>query len=169
MTVPLLALAGLSVVGGLVNTPFRLSLEHFLDPVFEAAELAHAPEGSLALVLAAVSVAAGLIGIGLGIMRYRSRVPAEDVRFWKLAANQYYIDDLYGEVFARGGKLGAAWLAFRFDAGGIDGAVEGVGALTRRVGGWLRPLQTGFVRSYGLAVVAGAVGLLAWFLSRGAF
>jgi NADH-quinone oxidoreductase subunit L len=169
MTVPLLALAGLSVVGGLVNTPFRLSLEHFLDPVFEAVELAHAPEGSLALVLAAVSVAAGLIGIGLGIMRYRSRVPAEDVRFWKLAANQYYIDDLYGEVFARGGKLGAAWLAFRFDAGGIDGAVEGVGALTRRVGGWLRPLQTGFVRSYGLAVVAGAVGLLVWFLSRGGF
>jgi NADH-quinone oxidoreductase subunit L len=58
-------------------------------------------------------------------------------------------------------------MAFRFDARGIDGAVEGVGALTRRVGGWLRPLQTGFVRSYGLAVVAGAVGLLAWFLSRG--
>ena len=120
-------------------------------------------------ILAAVTVAAALVGIGLGVLRYRSRVSAEDGFGWRLLGKGYYIDDIYAEVFARGGKLGAAWLAFRFDARGIDGAVEGVGALTRRIGGWLRPLQTGFVRSYGLAVVAGAVGLLAWFLSRGAF
>ena len=34
MTVPLMVLAVLSVVGGLVNTPFRLGLEHFLEPSF---------------------------------------------------------------------------------------------------------------------------------------
>jgi NADH-quinone oxidoreductase subunit L len=169
MTVPLMVLAGLSVVGGLVNTPFKTSLEHFLDPVFEGLHMAHAPEGSVAWILAAVSVAAGVIGISMAAMRYRSRVPAEDGLGWKLLNNGYYVDDMYAGVFARGGKLGAAWLAFRFDARGIDGAVEGVGALTRRVAGWLRPLQTGFVRSYGLAIVAGSVGLLAWFLSRGAF
>ena len=169
MTVPLLALAGLSVVGGLVNTPFRLTLEHFLEPVFEFVHLAHPPEGTMVLVLAAISVAAGLIGIGLAVMRYRSRVPAEDSGVWRVMGNQYYVDDLYAGVFARGGKLGAAWLAFRFDARGIDGLVEGTGALTRRVGGWLRPLQTGFVRSYGLAILVGAVGLLAWFLTRGGF
>jgi len=169
MTVPLMVLAGLSVVGGLVNTPFRTSLEHFLDPVFEAVHLAHPPEGSLAWTLAIVSVVAGLIGIGLAVMRYRSKVPAEDGGPWKLMANQYYVDDMYAGVFARGGKLGAAWLAFRFDARGIDGIVEGTGSFTRKVAGWMRPLQTGFVRSYGLAIVAGSVGLLAWFLSRGAF
>ena len=169
MTVPLMVLAGLSVVGGLVNTPFRTSLEHFLDPVFEGLHLAHAPDGSVAWILAAVSVAAGVIGISMAVLRYRAKVPAEDGLGWKLLGNGYYVDDMYAGVFARGGKLGAAWLAFRFDARGIDGAVEGVGALTRRVAGWLRPLQTGFVRSYSLAIVAGSVGLLAWFLSRGAF
>ena len=35
MTVPLMILAALTVVGGLVNTPFRLGLEHFLEPAFE--------------------------------------------------------------------------------------------------------------------------------------
>ncbi len=169
MTAPLVALAVLSVVGGLVNTPFRLGLEHFLDPVFAGLHVAHAPEGSIAWILAGVSVAAGIIGIGAAVLRYRGPIPAEAGLGWRLLGKGYYVDDLYAEVFARGGKLGAAWLAFRFDARGIDGAVEGVGALTRRVGGWLRPLQTGFVRNYGLAVVAGAVGLLAWFLSRGAF
>jgi NADH-quinone oxidoreductase subunit L len=169
MTVPLMVLAGLSVVGGLINTPFKTTLEHFLDPVFEAVHLAHPPEGSLAWTLAAVSVVAGIIGISLAIMRYRNRVPAEDGSGWRLMSNGYYVDDLYAGVFARGGKLGAAWLAFRFDARGIDGAVEGVGVLTRKVGGWMRPLQTGFVRSYAVSIMLGAVGLLVWFLSRGAF
>ena len=108
-----------------------------------------------------------IVGIGAAWFRYRARVPSEDGFGWRLLGNGYYVDDVYAEVFARGGKLGAAWMAFRFDAKGIDGAVEGVGALTRRVGGWLRPLQTGFVRSYGLAIVAGAVGLLAWLSCRG--
>ncbi len=167
MTVPLMVLAGLSVLGGLVNTPFKTTLEHFLDPVFETIHLAHAPDGSLAWILAAVSVAAGVMGIGAAILRYRTRVPAEDGLGWRLLGNGYYVDDVYAGVFARGGKLGAAWLAFRLDVRGIDGAVEGIGSLTRKAGGWLRPLQTGFVRSYGLAIMAGAVGLLAWFLSRG--
>ncbi len=168
MTVPLVALAVLSVVGGFVNTPFKLTLEHFLDPVFETVHLAHAPDGSVAWVLALVSVAVGIIGIGLAVLRYRNQVPTESGLGWRILDNGYYVDDMYAGVFGRGGKLGGAWLAFRFDVRGIDGTVEGIGSLPRRVGGWLRPLQTGFVRSYGLAVVAGAVGLLAWFLSRGA-
>jgi len=167
MTVPLLALAGLSVVGGLVNTPFRTALEHFLDPVFEGVQLAHAPAGSVALTLAAASVVAALIGIGLSALRYRGRVPNETGFPWRVMGRGYYVDDVYGQVFSRTGKLAAAWLAFRFDARGIDGAVEGIGALTRRTGSWLRPIQTGFVRSSAAAVVVGAVALLAWFLSRG--
>jgi NADH-quinone oxidoreductase subunit L len=55
------------------------------------------------------------------------------------------------------------------DQKGIDGLVNGVGVLVRTVGERLRPLQTGFVRQYGLGIVAGAVALLAWFLSRGGF
>jgi NADH-quinone oxidoreductase subunit L len=167
MTVALAALAGLSVIGGLVNTPFRTALEHFLDPAFEAVRLAAAPTGSTALVLAIASVIAAVIGIGLAGLRYRGRVPDETGFGWRLLGRGYYVDDVYGQVFARAGKLGAAWLAFRFDAKGIDGAVEGVGALTRKTGGWLRPIQTGFVRSSAAAVVVGAVALLAWFLIRG--
>ena len=168
MTLPLLALAGLSVVGGLVNTPFRLALEHFLEPSFEVVALAHPPHGATAVLLAAVSVAAGLGGIALAVMRYRSRVPAEETGVWRLVGRGYYVDDLYAQVFARTGKLGAAWLAFRFDARVVDGAVEGVGGLTRRIGMRLRPLQTGFVRSYGAIMLVGIVAVLAWFLSRGA-
>jgi len=167
MTVPLLTLAGLSVVGGLVNTPFRTALEHFLDPAFELVGLAHPPEGSLAFALAGASMLAALVGIALAAVRYRT-YRTEEGRTWRIMGRGYYVDDVYAQVFARTGKLGAAWMAFRFDARVIDGAVEGTGGLVRRIGGWLRPLQTGFVRSYGLAIVVGSVAMLAWFLSRGA-
>jgi NADH-quinone oxidoreductase subunit L len=167
MTLPLLALAGLSVVGGLVNTPFRTALEHFLDPAFELVHMAHPPEGSTALMLAGMSVAAALVGIGLAAIRYRTH-RTETGLLWRVMGRGYYVDDVYAHVFARAGKLGAAWVAFRFDARLVDGAVEGTGALVRRVGGWLRPLQTGFVRSYGIGLVLGTVALLAWFISRGA-
>ena len=60
MTLPLIVLAVLSVVGGLVNTPFRLTLEHFLEPAFELVKLQHPPEGiGSFLLLAGLSVLAG--------------------------------------------------------------------------------------------------------------
>ncbi len=46
MTLPLVALAGLSIVGGFLNTPFRTTLEHFLEPSFELVALTH-PAGGI--------------------------------------------------------------------------------------------------------------------------
>ncbi|MFQ5516504.1 MAG: NADH-quinone oxidoreductase subunit L [Acidimicrobiia bacterium] len=168
MTVPLVALAVLAVGGGLVNTPWRLGLEHFLDPSFETVDLAAAPSGATPWVLAVVSVAAGLLGIAAAASRYMRRAPAaEDSAAWRLLREAYYVDAGYGRLVVAPGKNGATWLAATFDERVVDGTVNGVGALVRRVGGLIRPLQSGFVRNYGAVVLAGTVGLMAWFLSRG--
>ena len=50
----------------------------------------------------------------------------------------------------------------------IDGSVVGVGTLVRASGTRLRRLQTGYIRNYALGIAAGAVLLLAFFVSRGA-
>ena len=50
------------------------------------------------------------------------------------------------------------------DAQGVDGMVNGAGAVTKRLAGVLRMTQTGFARTYALAVFLGAVGLLVFFL-----
>jgi NADH-quinone oxidoreductase subunit L len=94
---------------------------------------------------------------------------AEDSGAWKLLNRGYYVDDAYAAAFAGGGGVAATWAAESFDGGGIDGAVNGIARLTGKVSGWLRPLQTGLVRSYAVAVMIGTVGLLAWFLTRGGF
>jgi NADH-quinone oxidoreductase subunit L len=167
MVVPLAALGVLSVVGGLVNTPWRPALEHFLEPAFELVTLAHLPEGLTPWILAVVSVAAAVAGILAATARYRTRVPAEEEGAWRLLNRGYYVDDAYARVFVGYGGAGATWLADGFDQKGVDGVVDGVGVAVKRVSGWLRPLQTGLVRSYAVAILLGAVGLLLWFLLQG--
>jgi len=169
MTVPLAVLAAASLLGGLINTPWRLGLEHFLHPAFAGVALTGPGEGSTQTVLAVVSALVGLAGI-LGaawLYLWRGRRPAEEGAGWRLLGDAYRVDDLYGTVFVKGGGAAAGFAAFTLDQKGVDGAVNGVATLTRRVGDLLRPLQSGLVRNYALTILVGAVALLAWFLSRG--
>ncbi len=175
MTVPLLALAVLSLVGGLVNTPFRLGLEHFLEPAFEGVELAHAPEGALLWILAAVSVLAGVVGILIAGILYlgpadrRERLLGRVARPWFAMENAYWVDNVYGRTFVLPGKRLATWSAFAVDLGVVDGIVNGVGVLVQRIAAALRPLQTGLVRNYAVVLAAGVIGFIIWFLSGGGF
>ena len=53
-----------------------------------------------------------------------------------------------------------------FDRKVVDGAVNGIGAGTRRLAASARRLQTGFVRTYALGFFLGAVGVLLWLGTR---
>ncbi len=174
MTVPLIVLAALSVVGGLVNTPFRLALEQFLEPSFELVHLQHPPEGwPMFLLLAGLSVLAALIGLGVGYLTYRA--PRERWRafeeafqpLWGTWEQAYRVDDIYGKVLVAPGRTMAETAAFAADARVIDGAVNGVGRLARDVGEWARPLQTGFVRNYGVLFLGGALVVVVWLVAGG--
>jgi len=169
MTIPLIALGTLSLVGGLINTPWKLTLEHFLHPSFEAVHLQHAPEGLTPWLLAFASIAVGLVGIGYAYRRYLvGEAPAETGKLWNTLENGYYVDDLYGRTIVLPGKAVANQLAFTADAKGIDGAVNGVGVLVQKLAEWIRPLQTGLTRTYGVGILAGAVGIVLILLVRGA-
>jgi NADH-quinone oxidoreductase subunit L len=52
----------------------------------------------------------------------------------------------------------------RFDAGVVDGIVNGAGRATAALGQAMRPVETGFVRHYALLVLAGAVALVSYLL-----
>jgi hypothetical protein len=57
-------------------------------------------------------------------------------------------------------------LSSEVDAGGVDGAANGLGWLVQRGGRALRVVQSGFIRSYALGIAAGSVLLLGWFAVR---
>jgi NADH-quinone oxidoreductase subunit L len=168
MAVPLAVLAILALAGGAVNTPWRLGLEHFLEPAFHGVPIAVPGPPFTQVLLAVVSAEAALAGILLAVATYRRGLrPAEEEPAWDLVRRGYGVDEAYARVFAVGGGTVARLAAGPVDQKGIDGLVNGLGVLVRSVGERLRPLQTGFVRNYGLGILVGAVALLAWFLSRG--
>ncbi|HEX9994436.1 MAG TPA: NADH-quinone oxidoreductase subunit L [Acidimicrobiales bacterium] len=168
MAVPLVVLAGLSIVGGGLNLPFsddtRL-LERWLAPVVEEVEVHLDLSGATQVGLAAVSALAALAGIVLAAAVYlRHRADARrfepDVlrRAWR-------VDELYAAFMGGPGRRlfdAAAW----FDRTVVDGAVNGVATVVRGGGSALRTVQTGFVRSYALGVAAGAIVLVAVVLAR---
>jgi NADH-quinone oxidoreductase subunit L len=136
MAVPLMILAFFAVVAGL----FGYSPEHspyytFVNPVFRAAGEAAEHHGPDELMMAVISVAIALGGIGLAYQMYMRRRELADRladRFpglYRLLLNKYWVDELYIAVFVDFGK----WLCHRFwkvDAKGVDGAVDGSSALT---------------------------------------
>jgi len=169
MTVPLIVLAVLSVVGGLINTPFRLTLEHFLEPAFEMVSMQHPPEGwAMFALLAGLSVLAGLAGVAAAVLTYRQ--PEQGWRgfesgfepLWGTWEEAYHVDDLYGRLIVAPGRRAAEAAAFEIDLPVIDGAVNGVARVVRGLGDWARPFQTGFVRNYGALLLAGTVTVVIW-------
>ena len=168
MTIPLIVLATLTAIGGLVNTPWRLGFEHFLEPSFELVALPHLPSAVTLWLLAVGTLFVVFAGIVLAWLRYgRGPLPVEHGGFWADAVRGYGVDDFYGRVIVEPGKAIATWTATVLDTKVIDGVVNGVGRATKAMGDALRPLQSGFVRSYALMIFAGTVGLIVLLLARG--
>lgn len=69
-------------------------------------------------------------------------------------------DYFHDKVIKRGYDGIAGLLGKPFDIGIIDGAVNGVGWLVRQVSGRMRTVQTGYVRTYAVALVFGVVAVV---------
>ena len=81
---------------------------------------------------------------------------AEPFAFTLAGRNDLYGDALNEAVFMRPGQQLSDGL-LRLEDDGIDGAVNGTGSVITQVSGQLRKVQNGFVRSYALTMVLGAV------------
>ncbi|MFZ9961456.1 MAG: NAD(P)H-quinone oxidoreductase subunit F, partial [Candidatus Limnocylindrus sp.] len=71
---------------------------------------------------------------------------------------RWFFDDLNDLIFVRLGSrvANAAWW---FDRRVVDGAVNGVGALTSSGGRGLRQIQTGRVQNYALGIALGLAAM----------
>ncbi len=169
MRLPLVALAGLAATAGVLNLPFTHDTEflgQWLEPVFAGAHAkALGYAGGTKWILAGVAILAAASGIWLAISVYARRRVAPEKLERRLFAEAWGFDEALGDFVGGPGRRLFDGVA-RFDAGVVDGTVNRVGELVRRTGERLRSTQSGFVRRYALGVVAGAVALLAYFVSR---
>ena len=86
---------------------------------------------------------------------------------YKLLVNKYYADELYLNVFAKGGRGVGYGLWKVGDQGLIDGlAVNGTARSLGFIGSVLRRVQTGYLYHYAFAMVFGLTALLLWMMFR---
>ncbi len=101
MTIPLIVLAILSVIGGVIGIPGFSWLNHYLEPVLPG--LAVAEEHSFGFQeygVMLISILLAFAGLTIAYIKYvkKSAVPAEDKDisgFAKVLYNKYYVDEIY--------------------------------------------------------------------------
>jgi len=157
MTFPLIVLAALSVLGGVMLIGDWIV--NWLAPVTGEPPLETFAVPAIVMSLIVVAVVA--VGIGIAWLTVGRnpvpRVAPANVSVFTRAARA----DIYGDAFNEGlfmrpgDRLVTNMVGF--DDGFVDGAVDGTGAAFAGMSGTFRRLQTGFVRSYALSVLAGAV------------
>jgi NADH-quinone oxidoreductase subunit L len=168
MTVPLIALAGLSLAGGALNLPFSHStkfLEQWLEPVVDNVERHVDVAGTLQFGLAAVTALLCLVSIVFARRVYLERKVEPERIELPVFAHAWYFDETISAFVGGPGEQAFEETA-HFDRGIIDGAVNGVASLVRLGASKLRLAQTGYVRNYALGIAVGAFILVGLFLTR---
>jgi NADH-quinone oxidoreductase subunit L len=175
MTVPLMALALLSVIGGFVGFPiiegahvFRNFLAPSITPLVHHA---HYPVW-FEITMMAFSMAVAGAGIFTAYKMYikQPELPekvTQKVPFiYNLVYNKYYVDELYDATVVEPIKNGSDFLWHGVDDKVVDGAVNGSATTIGWLSGHLRKLETGFVQNYALAILIGAVLIAGYLIGR---
>ncbi|WP_447973603.1 NADH-quinone oxidoreductase subunit L [Nitrospira sp. Kam-Ns4a] len=165
VTVPLVILAGLSIVAGYVGIAGFLAPALPGPPGHAATHGGPAAWGLMALAtLAGVAGIAAAYGVYVRAPGLADRLAAQWRRAYEGSLNKWYVDEAYDRSVVRPTFALAEHLWRRVDVGGIDAAVNGV-ARAVALGGWiLRLAQSGQTQHYALGMTLGAAIILTMFL-----
>jgi NADH-quinone oxidoreductase subunit L len=158
MTYPLVALAALSLLGGLMIAGNWIG--HFLEPVVGPEQ--HHELGVPTWVLSVLIVLVVAAGVALGYLLYGTRPIAPEMPddrsvsvFARAGRHELYGNELNDAVVVRPTRHTVRTLVY-LDGKGVDGFVTGLADRLGEAAQALRIPQTGFVRSYALSIFGGA-------------
>lgn len=171
MRVPLMLLAVLSIVGGLLLglPPEGGLLHHFLEPVFHHAFELAGGHHAFAWIDVGLMVVSLAVALGGWLLAYRFYVQQPDMpaqlaerfrAFYTLFVNKYYVDEGYAAVVIKPIYIFSQALWKWVDDFVIDGIVNLVGKIVEVVGEGVKRFQTGYVRTYAFVFVLGTLYVL---------
>ena len=169
MSVPLIILAVLSILGGLINLPhytgnIAQGLHHWLSPVL-ADQPEHHHGFSTEMMFAALAVAGMLLALFLTRKKYLSdavvpEADAEMTGMGKLIGQKFLIDEAYDAGFVQTTEHLSDGLHTWSDKKIIDGLVQQSGKLTGLMGGLVSKVQSGNIELYLLLMVLAMAAIL---------
>jgi NADH-quinone oxidoreductase subunit L len=162
MLIPIGLLSVGSVVSGYLLSRGE-SLVHWLEPVVNPLK-EHHKELLPPIVVSLMTLAVVAIGISIAVLKYRGdqldKAPEKVSLLTKAARRDLFQDDFNEATLMRPGQSLVRNL-LNIDYLFIDGLVRAVGSVSISTGNKLRTLQNGYVRSYALMMVIGALALIA--------
>ena len=178
MTLPLMVLAVLSVIGGVLNIPslFGEGMAHWMSHFFDhsilglsAVEAVHLSNGDTILLMVSASVLT-LIALFVSYLVYVKKnalpVADSDLKGWeKWSARKLYVDEIYEFLFVKP----ILWISDLKNSVVENGFKEGIytfAATIGKTGNVVRKWQTGNVSSYLLWMVFGIVGLIMFYIIK---
>ena len=175
MTIPLIILAVLSIIGGLVGSFDLISLSKwrpltaFLAPVFADVHTMATASFGVEWISTLVSVGFALLGIfaawrlyGRGFQYKENKNP-----FYQLLYHKYYVDEILDAVIVQPILWFGRTAARVLEGDVLDGGSRAVAGGLRGISAGLRRLQTGYVRNYALAILIGVVLIILYYAVRG--
>ena len=162
MLIPIGLLSVGSVISGFILSKGN-GLVNWLQPVVNPLKEHHAEEFLSPVIVSLMTLAAVIIGLSVALLKYRGeqlvQAPEKVSVLTSAARRDLFQDDFNEIVFMRPGQSLVRGL-LNLDYILIDGLVRAVAAVSLTAGIRLRTLQNGYVRSYALMMVVGALGLL---------
>jgi NADH-quinone oxidoreductase subunit L len=173
ITIPLVILAILSTVGGLIGVPESLGGHHilheFLAPGFQKSD-SILTEASLAnqteWILMGISLAGAVAALLYAYSKYvkKAEVPVSDAEertaLTDLSYHKFYIDEIYDTIIRKPLDALSVFFYKVIDKLGIDRIVNGFGKGSIEASKGLRLLQTGNVGFYIFMMVLGIISIL---------
>lgn len=166
ITFPLVVLAILATVGGVISLPGNSWLNHYLIPIVPKLATAQHHLGTTEYILMAIAVVGGLIGIGLAYAKYNKQntVPGEDASitgFAKVLYNKYYLDEIYDFLFVK--SINGLSKIFRDQVEtALSAVVFGFGKVTNEISLQGKKVQNGSVGLYLFAFVLGLCAIISF-------
>jgi NADH-quinone oxidoreductase subunit L len=172
MKVAMAVLAFLALFAGLVQVPgVDEAITRFLDPVFADSPLAAIhPSTAASWTGLAIGAAISLAGIGIAWWVYVLRPGTSAALERRLRplhtflVNKWYFDELIDVLVVRPALSVGRFADRTFERVVVDGLVVGTEEAVGGAGRLVRTVQSGFVRSYALLLIAGFAGLALYFL-----
>lgn len=166
ITTPLIILAILSFIGGLISLPKNSWLNDYLAPIFTKVTEEEHHLGTLEYSLMAFALVGAFIGIGIAYSKYikQNSIPEEDSEingFTKVLYNKYYVDEVYEAIFVK--PINVLSRFFRdYMETGISSLVFGLGKVANELSFQGRKLHNGSIGFYLFAFVIGLCAIISY-------
>jgi NADH-quinone oxidoreductase subunit L len=166
ITIPLIVLAILATVGGLISLPGNSWLNRYLTPILPKLATLEHHLGITEYILMGIAVVGGIIGIGLAYAKYikQNSVPVSDgaiTGFSKVLYNKYYVDEFYDAIIVKPINVLSRFFRDTIEAG-LSSLVFGFGKVTNELSYQGKKLQTGSIGLYLFAFVLGLCAIVSY-------